>query len=122
MSPTARDATAARVEVYVWFEADPADDALVVAAFRRLADGMVRGGSEAIAEAPRLLRRPDLKARDDGPRATWMEVWPAVPRHAVGGWLDRLAAAADDAGATALSRGGRHVEVFEPVAGSRSGG
>lgn len=119
MSPSARDAAAARVEVYVWFEADPADDALVAAAFARLADGMVRGGSDAVVEAPRLLRRPDLKTRPDGTRATWMEIWPAVPRHALGGWLDRLEAAADDAGAAALARGGRHVEVFEPVAGAQ---
>lgn len=121
MSPTARDAGPARVEVYVWFEADPADDGRVLAAFARLAEGMVRGGSEPHTETPRLMRRPDLRTRPDGLRATWMEIWPAVPRHAVAGWIDRLAAAADDSGAAGLARGGRHVEVFEAAAPARAG-
>jgi hypothetical protein len=121
LSPSARDAVPARVEVYVWFEADPTDEPRVRAAFLRLAQSMVRGGSEAAAETPRLLRRPDTTMRPEGPRATWMEVWPAVPRHAVAGWVDRLAAAAADSGAAALARGGRHVEIFEPVASARGG-
>jgi hypothetical protein len=106
------DDPAATLEVYVWFEADPADDAAVRAAEDRLAEAMVRGGTDPVGERPRLLRRPDLKQRDGAARATWMEVWPAVPRRSIDGWLVRLATAAASVGATALARGGRHVEPF----------
>jgi hypothetical protein len=111
----ARDAASPLVEVYIWFEADPADDARVVAAFARLAEAMVRGSAVAPAEAPRLLRRADLRPRPEGPRATWMEVWTAVPQHALAAWQDRLATSADDSGSTPLAHGGRHVEVFLPI-------
>jgi hypothetical protein len=107
-------AAPARLEVYVWFEADAADDAAVRAATDRLAEGMVRGGTDPVAERPSLLRRPDRKIRDGVMRATWMEVWPGVPRDALAGWLVRLEAAAWDSGSAALARGGRHVEPFEP--------
>ena len=109
-------ASADTLEVYVWYEADPADDDAVRAAVGRLADAMVRGGSDPLAERPRLLRRPELSTRAGAPRATWMEVWPAVPRHALGGWIARLEASALDEGALALARGGRHVEPFEAQA------
>jgi hypothetical protein len=104
------------LEVFVWFEADPARDAEVLAAFGRLAEAMVRGGSDPAVERPRLLRRPDLKARPDGPRATWMEIWPAVPVATLIGWTDRLSASAASVGAAALATGGRHVEPFLAVA------
>ena len=103
------------VEVYVWFEAEPADAAAVVAAEARLAASMVRGGSDPHREHPRLLRRPDLRLRDGQPRSTWMEVWPEVPRHALPGWIARLDASALDSGVAALARGGRHVEPFESL-------
>ena len=112
-------APAATLEVYVWYEADPADDDAVRAAVGRLADAMVRGGSDPMAERPRLLRRPHTSMRDGAPRATWMEVWPGVPRHALQGWIARLEASALDEGALALARGGRHVEPFEAQAGAR---
>ena len=108
------------VEVYVWFEADPADAMRVHAAFERLTEDMVRGGSGSDPERPRLLRRPDLVQRDGMPRVTWMEVWPGVPQHALPGWQDRLEAAAASSGATALARGGRHLEVFVPQAALRA--
>ncbi|HMS81619.1 MAG TPA: hypothetical protein PKC20_19265 [Burkholderiaceae bacterium] len=131
-------APAATLEVYVWYEADPADDDAVRAAGGRLADAMVRGGSDPMAERPRraqiehcladgdlmagrprLLRRPHTSLRDGAPRAPWMEVWPGVPRHALQGWIARLEASALDEGALALARGGRHVEPFEAQAGAR---
>ncbi len=115
-----RDAAVA-LEVYVWFEADPADAARVLAAFGRLGEAMASGGSDAAAERPRLLSRPELVQRDGSPRATWMEVWPGVPPRTLPGWLDRLDAAAASSGAGALARGGRHVEVFAPQAGPRPG-
>jgi hypothetical protein len=102
------------LEVCVWYEAEPADDARVRAAVDRLVEAMVRGGTDPLHERPRLLRRPETTLRDGVPRSTWMEVWPAVPRHALEGWLARLDTSARDAGATLLARGGRHVEVFEP--------
>ncbi len=102
------------LDVYVWYEADPADDARVRDAVERLAEAMVRGGTDPLHERPRLLKRPETTLRDGAPRSTWMEVWPAVSRHALDGWLARLETGARDAGATALARGGRHVEVFEP--------
>jgi hypothetical protein len=102
------------LEVYVWYEADPADDALVRAAVDRLAEAMVRGGTDPVGERPSLLRRPGTTLRDGAPRSTWMEVWPAVPRRSLDGWLARLETSALDVGATALARGGRHVEPFEP--------
>jgi hypothetical protein len=37
-----------------------------------------------------------------------------VPRRSLDGWLARLETSALDVGATALARGGRHVEPFEP--------
>ena len=103
------------LEVYVWFEADPADDAQVRAAEDRLAEAMALGGTGPVVERPRLLRRPDLRHRDGALRATWMEVWPAVPRHALAGWLARLDATAESVGAAALARGGRHAEPFVPM-------
>lgn len=115
-----RDA-AVPLEVYVWFEADPADVSRVLAAFGRLGAAMASGGSEAVAERPRLLRRSELVQRDGAQRATWMEVWPSVPPRTLAGWLDRLDAAAASSGAGALARGGRHVEVFAPQAGARPG-
>lgn len=102
------------LEVYVWFEADPADDAAVRAALERAADSMIRGGSDPVRERPRLLRRPDLRLRDGVPRATWMEIWPGVPAHAFAGWVSRLEASAAAEGLDALARGGRHVEPFVP--------
>jgi hypothetical protein len=108
--------SAPMLEVFVWFEADPARDVEVGAAFARLADAMVRGGSDPLAERPRLLRRPDLKRRPEGARATWMEIWPAVPAASLIGWTDRLAASAASVGATELATGGRHVEPFLAVA------
>lgn len=104
------------LEVFVWFEADPAREPEVVAAFGRLAEAMVRGGSDPVTERPRLLRRPDLKQRADGPKATWMEIWPSVPALSVDGWTARLVASAASVGATALASGGRHVEPFVAVA------
>ena len=109
------------LEVYVWFEADPADAARVLAAFGRLGEAMASGGSDAASERPRLLCRPELVQRDGSPRATWMEVWPGVPPRTLTGWLDRLDAAAASSGAAALARGARHVEVFAPQAGARQG-
>jgi len=106
----------ATLEVFVWFEADPAQDEQVSAAFGRLADAMVRGGSDPVVERPRLLRRPDLKARDGTLRATWMEIWPAVPAATLSGWAARLEASAASVGASALASGGRHVEPFVAVA------
>ena len=47
-------APAATLEVYVWYEADPADDDAVRAAVGRLADAMVRGGSDPMAVAMHL--------------------------------------------------------------------
>ena len=111
-----RGPAADTLEVFVWFEADPARETEVVAAFGRLVDAMVRGGSDPVTERPRLLRRPDLKHRTDGPRATWMEIWPAVPVPMLAGWIARLEASAASVGATALASGGRHVEPFVPVA------
>ncbi len=105
------------LEVYVWFEADPADVSQVLTAFGRLGEAMTSGGSNVVAERPRLLRRPELVQRDGSPRATWMEVWPGVPPSTLAGWLDRLDAAVASSGAGALARGGRHVEVFAPQAG-----
>jgi len=110
------DDGSAPVEVYVWYESDPAESDRVRAAFVRLAEDMVRGGSDPASERPRLLRRPEAVQRDGQPRATWMEVWPAVPSRMLGGWLDRLEAAAVSSGAAPLARGGRHVEVFVPQA------
>ena len=107
-------ATFGEVEVYVWFEADPAADALVVAAEERLAQAMVAGGSDPVAERPRLLYRHGRRTRDGRPVTTWMEVWPAVPAHALAGWIARLDASAQSSGATGLALGGRHVEPFEP--------
>jgi hypothetical protein len=112
---------AVALEIYVWFEADPADAARVLAAFGRLGQAMASGGSDAAVERPRLLCRPELVQRDGSPRATWMEVWPGVPPRTLAGWLDRLDAAAASSGAGALARGGRHVEVFAPQAGPRPG-
>jgi hypothetical protein len=101
----------AEVEVYVWFESDPADDPAVYLAFRRLVQEMGRG-AEAPLGTPRLLRRPELKDRDGQLRATWMEVWPAVPAADLADWLDRLGRCAEASGASALALGGRHVEPF----------
>lgn len=103
------------LEVYVWFEADPADDARVRAAEGRLAEAMALGGAEPVVDRPRLLRRPDLKHRDGAPRATWMEVWPAVPRHELAVWLARLEDTAASVGVAALVRGGRHAEPFQAM-------
>lgn len=102
------------LDVYVWYEADPADDARVRDAVDRLVEAMARGGTDLLHERPRLLKRPGTTLRDGAPRSTWMEVWPAVPRRTIDGWLARLDSTARDAGATALARGGRHVEPFEP--------
>ena len=102
----------ATLEVYVWFEAEAGRDDAVRSAVARLAESMAHGGSDPVRERPRLLRRPDLRQRDDGVFTTWMEIWPAVPAHALEGWIDRLAASAADSGAAALARNGRHVEPF----------
>jgi hypothetical protein len=109
------------LEVYVWYEADPADDARIRAAVGRLVEVMVRGGTDPVGERPSLLKRPGTTLRGDAPRSTWMEVWPAVPRHALDGWLARLDTSARDAGLDVLACGGRHVEPFapEPVPGLR---
>ena len=103
------------LEVYVWFEAAAGRDDAVRAAFSRLAGSMAHGGSDPVRERPRLLRRPDGRLRDGRVFTTWMEVWPAVPRHALEGWLARLASSAAASGAAGLARGGRHVEAFEPM-------
>jgi hypothetical protein len=105
---------AAGLEVYVWFESDPADDDAVVAAFDRLARAMADDGAIPLSDPPRLLRRPDLKERDGRFRATWMEVWPAVPGSELSAWIDRLDRLAVTTGASALAPAGRHVEPFEP--------
>lgn len=102
------------LEVYVWFESDPADDQAVIAAFGRLALAMAADAVAPGAGPPRLLRRTDLKDRDGRLRATWMEAWPAVPGPALADWLDRLARLAAASGASALASGGRHVEPFVP--------
>jgi hypothetical protein len=104
----------AELEVYVWFESDPADDDAVVAAFDRLARAMADDGAIPPSEPPRLLRRPDLKERDGRFRATWMEVWRAVPGSILGDWLDRLDRHARTTGASALAPAGRHAEPFVP--------
>jgi hypothetical protein len=95
-------------EVYVWYEADPAAEALVRAAFDRLAARVHD------SRAPRLLRRPDLVQREGRERHTWMEVWPGVPALTLDPWLARLA---DAAGPPSAGVGPRHVEVFGPVVG-----
>jgi hypothetical protein len=100
------------VEVYVWFESDPLDDEAVLAAFWRLAGAMAVASEAAGTGPPRLLRRPELKDRDGRSRATWMEVWPAVPRPALADWLDRLERHAAASGASALAPDGRHAEPF----------
>lgn len=120
MTAEADPAASATLEVYVWYETDPADDARVRAAADRLAQAMVRGGTDPIDERPRLLRRPGTTLRDGSPRATWMEVWPAVPRHALEGWIARLETSARDSGIEALSLGGRHVETFVPQPAPRA--
>lgn len=97
------------LEVCIWFEADPADAAAVRSGFTRMRDSMAVPGA-------RLLRRPDRRQRPEGPRETWMEVWPGIAASALPGWLRRLEAAADAAGHDRLARGGRHVEPFEPIA------
>jgi hypothetical protein len=97
------------LQVYVWFEADPADAAEVRDGFARLRDAMAVPGA-------RLLRRPDRRQRPEGLRETWMEVWPGIAAPALPRWLRRLEAAADAAGQDRLARGGRHVEPFEPIA------
>ena len=102
------DARAA-LEVCIWFEADPADAAAVRDGFARLRDAMA-------APHARLLRRPDLRERPDGPRETWMEVWPGIPAPGLHAWLERLGGAAAAEGLDRLARGGRHVEPFEPIA------
>ncbi len=104
------------LQVFVWFEADPADDAAVVAAVRHLVEAMSGAGDVRDAEGPRLLRRPDLRLRDGQPRATWMEIWPGVPAASLDAWLAHLASAAQACGVAALAAGGRHVEPFAPVA------
>lgn len=96
---------AGRVEIYVWFEASPAVDDAVRTGFARLRDALEQPGA-------RLLRRPDLRARPEGPQATWMEVWPDVPAGTVVPWLERLQGAAVQCGLAAHARDGRHVEVF----------
>ena len=101
------------LEVYVWFEADPAHDDAVRAAFGRLALAMAPPAGSSAA-APRLLRRTDLRTRPEGPRATWMEVWTGVPAGGLPAWQDRLDAAAAASGAAACAAGGRHLEVFAP--------
>lgn len=117
---TAREARA-ELEVYVWFESDPADDEAVRAAVGRLADEMASEATAPETGPPRLLRRPDLKDRDGRPRATWMEVWPSVPAAHLADWLDRLERSAVASGAGALARGGRHVEPFLVQPGTTAG-
>lgn len=104
----------------MWFEADAGQDDAVQAAVARLAESMAHGGSDPVRERPRLLRRPDTRLRDGRTWATWMEVWPGVPAHALDGWIARLAASAADSGAAALARDGRHVEPFVAQPGSAS--
>jgi hypothetical protein len=110
---------AGTLEVYVWFEADPAHDAAVRQSFLQLVQRMTRQGPDAAAGpgAPRLLRRTDLRARPEGLRATWMEVWSGVPASGVAPWLAAMEAAAAATGSTGWACGGRHVEVFAPDAG-----
>ena len=95
----------------IWFEADPSDDVAVRQAFGRMQQGVLQTASTHA----RLMRRPDLKARDGGLRNTWMEVWPLPDPEHRPAFLAHLAELADLSGATALARGGRHVEIFEDV-------
>lgn len=95
----------------IWFEADPSDEMAVRQAFGQMQQGVFQSASTSA----RLMRRPDLKARDGGLRSTWMEVWPLpCPDHREA-FLTQLAELAELSGATALARGGRHVEIFEDV-------
>jgi len=106
------------LEVYVWFEADPAHDESVRRSFARLVGQMASAApvGRAAAGPPRLLRRTDLRIRPEGLRVTWMEVWTGIPAGGLPQWLAAMDAALAGHGAAASPAGARHVEVFAPDA------
>lgn len=104
------------LEVFVWYEADPADADRVRAAFVRLRDAERSAHVRAVhAPAARLMRRQDLRERDGVPRATWMEIWPHVPAQCLVRWTANLDAAALACGAAAIATSTRHLEAFVPA-------
>ena len=108
----------ARLEVCIWFEADPQHHDEAVATFIRLAQAVqaqaasMRLASPGPESRPRLLRRPEFVMRAAGPRSTWMEVWPGIASAQLQAFLMQLEQLAVQTGLTALASGPRHVEPF----------
>ncbi len=97
-----------RGEACIWYEVDAALDEAVRSAFADLVQAM----QASITEAPRLLRRADLKHRDHGLSATWMEVWPLPDSERATPFMEAIERHAGAVGLSALAVGGRHVEHF----------
>jgi len=102
-------------EACIWYEVDAALDDSVRSRFEDLAQSM----APFITRPPRLLRRADLKRRQDRLTATWMEVWPLPDADREAECLDRIAGQAAELGLSALASGERHVEVFVNQPSSR---
>ncbi len=106
------------VELYVWFEADPAMDDAVRAAFMVLRRRMAAEPHKRLLGTPRLLRRADLRQRPAGARATWMEIWRLNEGSALDVFSADLEREAGRVGLTHLAQGGRQIEVFIPENGA----
>jgi hypothetical protein len=95
-------------EACIWYEVDAAQDDAVRSCF----DDLIQAMAAFIDEPPRLLRRADLKHRDDRLMATWMEVWRLPDGERGTDRMEQIASHAVATGLSALAVGGRHVEVF----------
>ena len=100
------------MELYIWFEADPAMDDAVRAAFTALHRRMACEPHKRLLGMPRLLRRADLRQRPAGVRATWMEIWRLRQDTAPEVFSADLEREAARVGLTHLAHGGRQIEVF----------
>lgn len=105
------------MELYIWFEADPAMDDAVQAGFTALSRQMAAAPNTPLLGTARLLRRADLRQRPDGARATWMEIWRLKDGTALDVFSADLEREAGRVGLTRLARGGRQIEVFIPADG-----
>jgi hypothetical protein len=102
-------------EACIWYEVDAAQDDAVRSRF----DDLIQAMAAFTDEPPRLLRRADLKHRDDRLMATWMEVWRLPDGERATDCIEQIAGHAGAIGLSALAVGGRHVEVFVSQPSSR---